>query len=699
MAVKEDFSRLITVYETDIILPEPPKKRSQIANNRLAVSKQIFRRTEIPDSVKELEKHSLFEVNKLLNDNPEEYEEELKFINQEFDRIEEGYWFYCGGKLTYITGHHYYYLNYYRIDIGYPHYRDRDRRFFLIWDFAEKDPDTYGLLYIKPRREGGTYKAGSINLNTVTSHSDYHGGIQSKTGDDAKSVFKKCIVMPFRRLPFYLKPIYSGTTAPKTSLDFFEPEQKISRKNKVRVTHEALNSWIDWKPSSEESYDGEKLHFAHEDEFGKTKDVNILRRWEVKRECLTLGHTIVGKALFTSTIEEMSKDNLEQCIEIWKDSDHRQRNANGRTTSGLIRYFCSAIDGAEGFVDKFGNSIIEPDNEFAKNDMQRMGSKQYYMNIRADLDKKRDTRALADQKRKYPFTVEEALVPSGDDCLFDVEKLGQQLERLSWEENPFNIKVGDFEWVDGKKFTEVYFKLKQNGKFQVTYYPEKSLQNNVYDYSNYAPRNKLKFVAGADPFDHKQVSVHTRKSKGAGYVFRKYDPTVDDYNSVEDWESHQFVCQYIERPASPDIYYEDMLKMCWFYGCQMLPETQKPGLMKYFERMGCGDFLMNKPKSVATAGTKKSYKGIASSPLTKQALAEYTEEYIYKYSILVPFIELINDWLKFEIENTEKYDASMAAGWTLLATNMPGEAKKETKLKQIPFVKLYKNTGMASQRL
>ena len=52
----------------------------------------------------------------------------------EFERRIKGAWFLNNGKPTYITGNHYYYLQWCKIDIGYPDYWDRDRRFFLIWD-------------------------------------------------------------------------------------------------------------------------------------------------------------------------------------------------------------------------------------------------------------------------------------------------------------------------------------------------------------------------------------------------------------------------------------------------------------------------------------------------------------------------------------------------------------------------------------
>ena len=52
---------------------------------------------------------------------PEESKEQwFDYIDEEFKRREEGFWFMNNGKPTYITGTHYMYLQWSKIDVGAP---------------------------------------------------------------------------------------------------------------------------------------------------------------------------------------------------------------------------------------------------------------------------------------------------------------------------------------------------------------------------------------------------------------------------------------------------------------------------------------------------------------------------------------------------------------------------------------------------
>ena len=145
------------------------------------------------------------------------------------------------------------------MDIGYPEYRDRDRRFFIFWEICKQDPDCFGMIMVKHRREGASYKGAAMLLHEITARYNSHGGITSKTGADAKSLFTDKLVYMFRSLPFFFQPIIDGSDNPKSTLSFNTPGQKIT-KNYSKVTKsEALNSRIDWRNTRENSYDSVKL--------------------------------------------------------------------------------------------------------------------------------------------------------------------------------------------------------------------------------------------------------------------------------------------------------------------------------------------------------------------------------------------------------------------------------------------------------
>jgi hypothetical protein len=59
--------------------------------------------------------------------------------------------------------------------------------------------------------------------------------------------------------------------------------------------------------------------------------------------------------------------------------------------------------------------------------------------------------------------------------------------------------------------------------------------------------------------------------------------------------------------------------------------------------------------------------GMSGSVRTHQQIAEVTEEYIESNIEKVCYPELLKDWLEFDISKTTKFDAAMAAGYTLIA--------------------------------
>ena len=146
--------------------------------------------------------------------------------------------------------------------------------------------------------------------------------------------------------------------------------------------------------------------------------------------------------------------------------------------------------------------------------------------------------------------------------------------------------------------------------------------------------------------------IDDRRSNGAFYVYKKHNPVSNFYDS-------SFIVQYIYRPSTARQFYEDVLKCCHYYSCQVLFEDNKVGIKSYFEDRGYQSFLMWLPGSLKP--------GISGSAKTHQQIAEITEDYIESNIDNVFFIDLIKDWLDFDISKTTKFDAAMAAGYTLIA--------------------------------
>lgn len=593
---------------------------------------QIWVRTGLPKDWEKREKKE-----QKLQESDDDYVDEIleKFRAEQWKYRLCGYWLKINDVPTYLTGLHWFYLNWVQIDIGFPHYRDNDRKTFYVWRYCEDDPCCAGLVSVDRRRAGKTYKGGAMMLEYLSRTKNANGGIQSKTAADSKAVFQKAVVNVFKKLPSFFRPVFdtgSGVT-PTTTLRF----SKTTKKGKGALDDldkPELDSFIDHKSSELFAMDGRKETRHYEDEVAKTMEVDVYERWQVNRFCLDQDGIWVGRAWLTTTVEEMENGGAA-FRRLWDASDPQIKDKNGRTQSGLYRLFMPAFETT--LFDKYGKPRVAD-------------AKVYYLNQRDGL--KNDSRALSSIIRKNPFTEQEMFRIDGEKCLYDSELLNDQLDTLTWKENV--VTRGNFIWENGIRDSKVIWQKDSRGKWEICWLFDKSEEsNNITKVGNhFRPLNISKFVSGADTFSHSIVKDN-RRSDGAMMIKMKYNVANESiYNNA-------FVCMYKYRAASTDIQYEDMLKTAVYFGCQILFESNKNNWKDYFIHRGYEAFLMK----------LKGYDdyGIPGNQKTHQQLAEATETYILEESKKVFFKPLLTDWLHFDINNTTAYDVGMAAGYTLIA--------------------------------
>ena len=159
-----------------------------------------------------------------------------EYIDQEFEYREKGFSFYNKGVPTYITGNHYMYLQWTKIDVGQPDFREANRLFFIFWEACTADSRCFGMCYLKNRRSGFSFMASGTTVNMATISSDARFGILSKSGADAKKMFTDKVVPISINYPFFFKPIQDGMDRPKTELAYRVPASKITRKSVDKVS-------------------------------------------------------------------------------------------------------------------------------------------------------------------------------------------------------------------------------------------------------------------------------------------------------------------------------------------------------------------------------------------------------------------------------------------------------------------------------
>jgi len=682
-----------------------PKASNDIIKRSKKKEDQFWESKEIPKELKKIK--SIFQWHEA----PLSFKNEwIDYIENEFNYRELGCWFYNKGVPTYITGTHYMYLQWTKIDVGLPDFREANRIFYIFWEACKADKRSFGMDYLKIRRSGFSFMASCEGVNTGTITKDARIGVLSKSGSDAKKMFTDKIVPISNNYPFFFKPIQDGMDKPKTELAYRVPASKITKKNMYLTEDqelEGLDTTIDWKNTGDNSYDGEKLQLLLHDESGKwERPDNILNNWRVTKTCLRLGSRVIGKCMMGSTSNALDKGGAN-FKKLYNDSDCTKRNSNGQTKSGLYSLFIPMEWNMEGFIDRYGMPVFRsPDSPILGIDgeMINQGALDYWENEVDSL--KQDPDALNEFYRQFPRSESHAFRDESKQSIFNLTKIYQQIDYNDSLITARHVTQGSFSWENGIKDTRVIWSPNKRGRFFVTWLPEKALQNNVITRNGLKyPGNEHVGTFGCDSYDISGVVVG-KGSNGSLHGLTKFN--------MDNAPSNEFFLEYIARPQTAELFFEDVLMAMVFYGMPILCENNKPRLLYHLKNRGYRQFSLNRPdkRFNKLSKTEKELGGIPnSSEDVKQSHASAIESYIEKYVGLdmegsyrdkddmgiMHFQRTLEDWAKFDISNRTKFDASISSGLAIMANqkHLYTPSKQKSKI-SINFAR-YNNTASVSQ--
>jgi hypothetical protein len=661
----------INVYGTEINLPEPVGVETWGTEDK---SEQYWRRRDLPLFFEEVEFDK--EGNALLTYKQRDY------ATEEVRKCKEGFWFMNNGVETYITGKHYFYLSYWKLENDiFPEYRDTDRRYFLFLDHWEKTPWCLGVIRGKKRREGATSQATSNLVYECIFYRNSFCGLTSKTQTDAKNAFTNMVAFGYRQLPVFLKPKQLNNKDSVSELVFAHKSVNVKGGKGSTIDNDTGHrSKVDYRAPGKNSYDSGRLSRLLADEGGKfPPEVPFSEFISIVSKTLVQGVKKVGFMECPSTVNEMTKGGGAEFKISWELADHTKHS---RTPNRLVRYFTPSYDGYVGFIDKYGMSVVDAPNkeqydylvenfvgvgDLTEEDVKQ-GARQYLINKRAMLEGVQ----LEEEIRMNPFDEREMFMSSLQGGIYNSFKLNEQLDWLSFNTNC--VERGNLVWENGDEYyyerispngtkemkpNKLLWVPSENGIFEkvVGWFPKEA--NNVIQRNGFfSPNSNYLMRIGCDPFKYDKTKDN-RKSNCAAYAYQMEDLGDEHYkyNDV-------FVMRYVDRATTTDLQYQNVLKLAWFCGCQVLFERNVDGWKRYFESKLCSGFLMWLPNEVEpgiyTDGSGK----------TVQKICDYTEAYIEKNIQKVYFPNLIGDrsgWLGFEVDNTQRYDDAMAAGFTLIA--------------------------------
>jgi hypothetical protein len=497
---------------------------------------------------------------------------------------------------------------------------------------------------------------------------------------------------------------------PKTELAFRVPASKITKKNMYDIEAEeilGLDTTIDWKNTDDNSYDGEKLLLLVHDESGKwIKPNNILNNWRVTKTCLRLGSKIIGKCLMGSTSNALAKGGAN-FKKLYEDSDPATRNANGQTKSGMYSLFIPMEYNMEGFIDQYGHPVFHAQEKPVKGvdgEMIRGGAVDYWQ---AEVESlKSDPDALNEFYRQFPRTESHAFRDESKQSLFNLTKIYQQIDYADSLVKEHYLTRGSFSWENGIKDSRVIFRPDKRGRFNISWFPKTGLQNRWIDKRGVKfPANEHLGSFGCDSYDI-SGTVGGGGSNGALHGMTKFH--------MDDAPTNQFFLEYVARPQTAEIFFEEVLMACVFYGMPILIENNKPRLLYHFKNRGYRGFCMNRPDKHLNklSKTERELGGIPnSSEDVKQAHAAAIESYIEKHVGIdmdgtfrengeigeMPFVRTLEDWARFDISNRTAFDATISSGLAVMANQkdlyMPQQKKSSISI----TLPRYTNKGFRSE--
>jgi hypothetical protein len=689
---------IIELEGLKIQLPKAPRKKDILFNEKKKED-QYWQRTPIPKG--------------LTPDNMDSYTE---FILEEYRRRREGIWFYNNGEKVYLTGEHYFYLQWGKIfDDGIrPQFRYAQLDVFYHCKACLLDTRSLGQIFLKSRRTGFTYILVSLLLESATSTLNRWHGLTSMTEDDAEKAFAKLSYM-FQELPFFFQPIVKGKIDSPNKLQFGKPSNasKEAKKAKDTTTEGYLNSGMDFESTKVKAYDGQSMKIYLGDECGKWERASYIEHLNTLLPTAFQGGRVVGKIFLGSTMGRLDKGGEDFKI-LYLNSKVKDRRDSGFTATKLYSYFLPAHKNYEQCIDMYGvchETAPERPTRNVYGQWIKKGSIELILEYYDDAKQSGDV-ALNAAYRAYPMSENHALRDEADSCVFNLTKLTDQEDYNDLKPSHELYTRGNFEWENNEKWTKVVFFPDPKGRFRISWMPSKAdntehLRNNVRNIKGvWHPLNDYGCI-GIDCYGS-YTKGKNKQSKGAGHGFSR----ANDVGAPNE----TFFFEYIDKPATQDIFNDDMIKAGWFYGIPYLAENNRRDFVRYAYLEGVGGFSMKRVDKLMSELSGDDLL-LGGQPMTGKDMLDSHENAIRTHiqrrvgyandseSLKfrtegemghMPFGETITDWKKFDPSNRTAHDATISSGLAIVGTRQhrykPVRKKTDPK-KYVPLLKKYSNTG------
>jgi hypothetical protein len=720
----------ITIQGLDIEIPDQPKV---IDGQKRKPKDQYFRRTVIPEFMETVILDEEWNLCNLINEGGIERKTPLtadqeNFINREIDRCINGYWFMRKGEACYITGIHYDYLNYWTLEDGCGYsapdrkieYRTPTREFFLFFDAGYNHPTIKGIVRGKKVREGATSEGTCASAHIASFFDEQICGTLSDKGPNAKNLFTNMICRGFYDRPVWLQPRYDNSTNSQGKIKFVKPAKKVHG-NTMHTKREGLNSEINWQSTSMAAYVTQRLSFILVDETGRWEELDINQYCGMLTERFMRGASKVGFAYLPTAVNPPEKGG-RNFSRLWINSNqHTERGIN--TVSGFVRWFVPAYEGLSGFVDQYGDSVVNPPDketldyllevqsklpkrERIPAEILKLGAKRY---LEIEVEKVRsDPGLLSDRKRNYPM-VEADMFDFGDlYSPFNLDKVKEQINWLTTTEE--GRKAGYWRRgrlvphhydTNGTQKINVQFHDDPNGLWLVKEFPKRPNAFTIDDYGIVRPGATDLYGGGMDTvrFDEtKELSSNAVIMIGAKLDVLKPEGE-DGGNEIAFW---------CGRPKLTELIWEQMLLAELYWGCTCSAErdaTQEyikyhKNIIPNFMNRNCLPMLGKKPDLAIDPNRKVDkkieYGASSADKFVRAKQTEVAQVYIEKYVHKMTLLVLLYKILEFNPDYRTPSDEVIA--WMMMLLNICGDFRQRAMERKImPMIESFTIGGGISK--
>ena len=683
-------SDVIEIYGAKIKLPDTGDGSDAI-NYGLPRKEQKWKRKELPSffDIVEYDKQG----NLTLTPQQE------KYADEEVRRCKNGVHAWIGEKIRFIPKRYYFYLQYYTLEDGTPpDFREADRLWFLFHQYWFNILWVLFIIRTKKRRQGASSQACSNILYEAIFFRNSNCGLVSKTKEDSKDTFTQMITMAYRMLPVFLKPKQVNKEDSVTELVFAHKSQTIKGGAVSGINEEnGNNSKINFRAPVINAYDRGRLSYALLDELAKfPKDVPASQMLSIILKTLVKGVKRVGFAELPSTVNEMTKGGGGEFWKIWKYANQFLRNPS---INRGVRFFQPAYEAYEGFIDEFGDSVIDTPteeqyeylvskwvvrvdgelvSELSEEDI-KLGAKHYVIVKRRDGLEGVD---LEEEIRMNPCTEDEAFQSSITNCAFNSININKRKKEL--ENNPPVFRKVIF--YRNEETLKVHWRdiipKEESFHWKVKSFPKDS-ETNKHKYINKTklPDNIQDGCIAVDSYSNSQGG---RKygSKAAAWIGRRYD-----YNDPEN--TGRPIALLYGRPIEKDDLHNQCLLAAEYWGYYVYYEHTADDYYGYFKDRGKLGYLGKYPLTLIDPTKKENTERHKGTPITPFSLTKQLDNgisYFENHCDSIDYIELLENALIFDPYDRTSYD--MVVSFLILISCLMERTYVPSRLKE-PIVKTY----------